>query len=164
LKEVTETEVAVEVKMKVGPKEQTQSQKDGIPVFIKEETVKVGETEHKCTVWKSSGTLDVSKTEALIWMDAQGRILKWICRTKGQFRSETTLVASRVDDEVKVPGGTFTCVKLEGIMKYPGFDLEMTLWYSGKVPGGDVKVLQKGEAQGKKITSTRELTAMEIKK
>jgi hypothetical protein len=136
-------------------------QREDVPVREKNEAVAVGGQSIACGVWLARGSRGGLASECRLWLRPDGGApLRMTSKIAGQ--EDLALGAAALEDVVQAAGREFRCVRLEGrdVLK----NQEVTAWFSPDVPGGLVKMVTKGKANGQDFVSTLELTAVVEKK
>ena len=133
---------------------------ESIPEFVKKDTVKIGEKEYKCTVWKSTSEKANDESEDLIWLDEKGRALK--IKVDGDTDYEVTAV--ELDVEVEIDGKKYKCVKMKGTVESSQMEGKLVGWYTSEIPGGVARMEMEVELSGMSIEITMEVEEFEIKK
>src|SRR5262245_1078707 len=146
LKEAAETGFTLEVKVAQLGLEQAIEEKSGVPVKVGQERLVIGGKVLDCTVWESKGTRGPLPTTGKIWL-AEGIAVpvRMVSKVEGQEDNEMT--AAALEEKVTAAGREYACVRLEGTSKGPLGEAQTTLWASGQVPGGLVKMIGKGKVQ-----------------
>ncbi len=136
---------------------ETDRSEETFPEFLRKEIVDVQGGKVECGVWKIRTKKTSGESSGLtIWIEPSGgRLLKYIkVLPDGSGREEVRAV--KLEEEVTVGGRKVSCVKLEGSDDRKGEILAVTYWWSLEIPGGMVKAVKKGTAQGQALVATME--------
>ncbi len=129
-----------------------------------EETLKIGDKEYKCQVYKWTSTVQPIR-EVRTWI-AEG--VAWPVKSDWKMAAKgahTSWQAVSVSEEIEAGGKKYACVKVEGTDQFgSGVNIKFTMWFSPEVPGGVVKAAVEGKQFGKDIKATRVLESVETPK
>jgi hypothetical protein len=122
-----------------------------MPEKVGDESLKIGDKEYKCVVWKAKGKRGDKETESKVWMcDTVSAPLKLESKSGEE---EGSFTATQVSDKVKGAGKEYDCVKLEGTLNNQLGKMKTTLWLNADIPGGAVCMKMEGEGDmGAKIS------------
>ncbi len=111
-----------------------------------EEKIKVGDQEHECVVWASSGKRGEKELSSRLWIPAGKETpLKMTWKAGDDESGEFT--ATKMSENLSAGGKDYDCVLLEGEMTSPelGGTLKGKMWMHPSVPGGVVRLDLSGD-------------------
>ena len=110
-----------------------------------EEKLKVGEKEHACVVWSSSGKRGEKETTAKLWMTGGTEVpVKMTWKSGDDDTGELT--ATKLADKIAAGGKEFEAVLLEGDSTSAELGaMKCKLWMHPSVPGGVVRMELAGD-------------------
>lgn len=125
-----------------------------------EEKLKVGDQEHECVVWASSGKRGEKELSSKLWIPAGKEVpLKMTWKAGDAESGEFT--ATKPSDKVSAAGKDYDAVLLEGEMTSPELGaMKGRIWMHASVPGGVVRM----ELSGDQAKITVELADVDAKK
>lgn len=138
--------------------DQEETETESFPEKKGEEKIKVGEKEHACVVWASSGKRGEKELSSKTWISGATEVaLKMTWKAGAGETGEFT--ATKLGDKVDAGGKEFDAVLLEGEMTTDELGtMKGKLWLAASVPGGILK-MELASDQGKVLIQLVEVDA-----
>lgn len=134
---------------------------EDLPTKDGEETLKIGDKEYKCTIWKAKSKQGEKESSSRVWL-TEGIKVPLKIETK-KDNDTTVATAVEVSEKIKAGGKEYDCVRLEGDMATEMGKAKAKFWMNGDVPGMAIKILMDMKGDMGEAQMTFELSEIDIK-